>query len=88
MSTGARFCPAGQWTATHQTPSFGFVYLTNVMVDPIRIHWRAYTASPFWYSDGAADISPGEQKTIFFGIPTSFVQFEVNPPFDAFLFSG
>ena len=53
MSAGSRFCPAGQWTAIYQGPSFGFVYVTNVLTVPVRIDWRAYTASPFWYSDGS-----------------------------------
>jgi hypothetical protein len=88
MSAGLRFCSAGVWTVTHQTPSFGFVYLTNPAVIPIRIRWRAYTSSPFWYSDGSTDIAPSEQKTIWFGIDTLFVQFEVNPPVDTFLFAA
>lgn len=88
MPAGTRFCQAGVWTTTHQTPSFGFVYLTNGMLEPIRFRWRAYTASPFWYSEGAVDINPSEQKTIGFGIPTPYVQFEVNSPVDAFVFAG
>ena len=85
MSSGGTFCPARQWTPIYQGPSFGFVYVTNVMTVPVRVNWRAYTASPFWYSDGSTDINPGEQKTIGFGIPTPYVQFEVNPPFDSIL---
>jgi hypothetical protein len=88
MSAGARFCPAGLWTAVYQAPSFGFVYVANVMAVPVRISWRAYTASPFWYSDGSTDIGPGERKAIPFGIPTPYVQFEVRPPFDSLLFGS
>lgn len=88
MSAGNKFCPAGNWTATHQMPSLlGFVVLANVMSVPIRVRWRAFTASPFWYSDGSVDMNPGESKTIPFGIPTAWVQFEVNPPFDALFYA-
>lgn len=88
MAAGAKFCPAGQWTPVYQGPSFGFVYVTNVMSIAVRVNWRAYTASPFWYSDGSTNIGPGEKKTIPFGIPTPYVQFEVKPAFDALLFGS
>jgi len=85
MASLSRFCPAGQWTAIYQAPSWGFVYVTNTGPVLVRVRWRAYTASPFWYSDGATDINSGEQKTVGFGIPTPYVQFEVNPLDDAAL---
>lgn len=88
MSAGGRFCQAEVWTPVYQAPSFGFVYVTNLMMVPVRINWRAYTTSPFWYSDGSTNIEPGEKKTIPFGIPTSYVQFEVNPAFDSLLFGS
>jgi hypothetical protein len=56
------------------------------MLSPVRIQWRAYTASLPFYVTGSSDIGPGEQKTIWFGTPTPYVQFEVNPPFDVLLF--
>lgn len=65
--------------------SFGFVYVTSLMAVRAKFRWRAYSASPPWYSEGSADIPPGQKSTIVFGIATPYVQFEVNPPIDSFL---
>lgn len=88
MSAGRRLTQAGAWTPVYQAPSLGFVYVTNINSFPVRINWRAYTSSPFFYSDGSTTIQSGEQKAIPFGIPTSYVQFEVNPDRDCFLFGS
>jgi len=84
MSGGSKFCSSRVFTALYQGPSFGFVYVWSTT--PVHMRWRAYTASPFWYSDGSANISG--KTTVGFGIPTPYVQFEVQPDFDALLFGS
>jgi hypothetical protein len=88
VASGNKFCIAGQWTVTHQTPNFGFVYLTNVMSVPVRIRWRAFSSFFPFYSDGATDLPVGETKAILFGAPSEYVQFEVNPEFHALLWAS
>lgn len=84
MSSSYKYCSAGAWTPLWQAPSFGFVYVWST--SPVPIRWRAFTASPFWYSDGRANING--KTTVGFGIPTPYVQFEVRPDFDALLFAS
>ena len=86
MSGGGRLCQAGQWTTLYEGPSFGFVYAWNLSAGTLNVRWRAYTASPFWYSDGSANLTG--KTTVGFGIPTPYVQFQVNPPVDARLFGS
>jgi len=86
MSTGRRLCRAGVWTPTHQMPSFGFVYLTNVSGFRVGFQWRAFTGSIPVYWSNFAVLEPGERRAIWFGLPTLYVQFEVNPQTDVELF--
>ncbi len=86
MSGGGRFCQAGQWTTLYEGPSFGFVYAWNLGAGTLSVRWRAYTASPFWYSDGSANLNG--KTTVGFGIPTPYVKFQVNPPVNAQLFGS
>lgn len=86
MSGGGRFCQAGQWTTLYEGPSFGFVYAWNLGTGTLNVRWRAYTASPFWYSDGSANLTG--KTTVGFGIPTPYVKFQVNPPVNAQLFGS
>lgn len=85
MPAGSKFCQANVWTPLYQGPSFGFVYVTNVLSFPITIKWRAYTAGLPFYSSGTTTIQGGQKKTVGFGTPTPYVQFEVNPPVDTIL---
>ena len=86
MSGGGKLCPRGQWTTLYEGPSFGFVYAWNLSAGSQPVKWRAYTASPFWYSDGSANLVA--KTTVVFGIPTPYVKFQVNPPNDATLFGS
>jgi len=86
MSGGGKLCPRGQWTTLYEGPSFGFVYAWNLAAGSQPVKWRAYTASPFWYSDGNANLVG--KTTVGFGIPTPYVKFQVNPPNDATLFGS
>ena len=86
MSGGGKFCPAGQWTTLYEGPSSGFVYVWNFSPTSQAVKWRAYTASPFWYSDGNANILG--KVSVFFGIPTPYVRFQVKPPNDTSLFGS
>lgn len=88
MSGGSKFCQTGIWTPLYQGPSFGFVYVTNVSTFSVTVRWRAYTGSLPFYSSGSVTITPGEKKTVFFGLPTPYVQFEVNPNLSCFLFGS
>jgi hypothetical protein len=62
----------------YQGPSAGFVYVWSTT--QVHFKWRAYTVAPFWYSDGDTTISA--KTAVWFGIPTPYVQFEVQPDFD------
>ena len=89
MAGGSKFCPAGSWTPLYQGPSFGFVYVWSGNLDPnfpISIRWRAYSASLPVYDDGTATIKG--KTTVGFGLPTLYVQFEVQPDFPTYLFGS
>lgn len=88
MESQPALCPAGQWTPVYQTYSRGSLALTNLLVTPIRIHWRVFTASLPFYWQGEASLVPGEPTVIFFGLPTLFVQFEVSTTIDAWLLAS
>lgn len=88
MAAGSKFCPAGEWTPMYQGPSFGFVYITNASTITARFNWRAYSANLPFYSSGDSSVNVGEKKTIGYGLPTPYVQFEVNPSVGIFLFGS
>lgn len=89
MAGGSKFCNTDSWTPLYQGPSFGFVYVSSANLDPnfpIHIRWRAYSAGIPFYWSGDATIKG--KTTVGFGLPTPYVQFEVQPDFPTFLFGS
>lgn len=82
MAGNWKYCSASEFTPIYQAPAFGFVYVW-ASDPPINVRWRAYSASFWFYSEGSIEIS--DKTTVAFGLPTSYVQFEVQPEFDALL---